>query len=424
MVYQIPPFLMGQAANVDFSPVQNALAQWRQDQRFNAQNALARDKLAEDSRQFNASNALSREHLGIAQRSAARADELAPYNLQQLKVQIDNARASGAREAELFPLMKQARELEIRLNQAKAEGKDTETQMMRSLGLAGEPAPNALAPRPQGPTPQPQPQLQPQSYAPAQADPNFIRTADGVPGQPAPSAEPSAADVIKGMNPAQRAQFGLSFIGKGDAAKVLGDVAEKDKLDKTARGEVEKDLVGLTGTIGRLESIEKRFDPKFLEIPNRAGLAWSALADKFGALPEDQKADLSRYTKFRQTSVQNAALYVKYLSGVAVSEQEFARIMKTLPNAGTGIADGDSPTEFQAKMKESVTQAKMAYARAVYLRNQGFKGKPWEAGVALDDVRGIVDQRGAQLEQELQGKVPPERMGPIIRQRLKQEFGI
>lgn len=421
MVYQVPNFLMGQAAQADFSPVQNALAQVQKAQQFNATNALARDQLAEGRRQFDTSNALAQRRFGLDERSAARADQLAPFHLQQLQVQIANARRSGAQEAELFPLMRQAKELELRLTQAKAEGKDTETQLMRSLGLAGEPAPgpatNPLAPS--------QPQLQPQSYAPGDADPNFIRTADGVPqSAPQPSAEPSAADVIKGMNPAQRAQFGLSFIGKGDAGKVLGEAAEKDRLDKTARGEVEKDLIGLTGTIGRLEAIKKQFDPKFLEIPNRAGLAWSAIADKFGALPDDQKADLTRYTKFRQNAVQNAALYVKYLSGVAVSEQEFARISKTLPNAGTGIADGDSPTEFMSKMDEGIGQAKMAYARANYLRTQGFKGKPWEAGIAIDDMRGIIDQRGGQLEQQLQGRMPPDRIQGAVRQKLKQEFGI
>lgn len=58
MVYQIPPFLMGQAANVDFSPIQNALAQWRQGQQQNVQNALARENL-----NWHRENALSQRQM-------------------------------------------------------------------------------------------------------------------------------------------------------------------------------------------------------------------------------------------------------------------------------------------------------------------------------------------------------------------------
>ena len=205
---------------------------------------------------------------------------------------------------------------------------------------------------------------------------------------------------------------------------MLAEAAKDGRLDKTAQGEVQKDIVGLTNTIGRLESIQRDFDPKFLDVFNRTGMAWAALQDKFGALPEEDKKELGRYTKFRQKSVANAALYVKYLSGVAVSEQEYQRIMTTLPNAGTKIFDGDSPTEFEAKMLETTKQSKQAMARAIYLNTIGFRGKPWEAGVALDDMEKIVDQRATEIEKELQGKVSPNRMDDAVRSQLKREFGI
>ena len=68
MAYVVPNFLMGAAANADFSPVQNALAKYQQAQQFNASNALARDKLAEDARQFNTTNALAQSRFGEDQR--------------------------------------------------------------------------------------------------------------------------------------------------------------------------------------------------------------------------------------------------------------------------------------------------------------------------------------------------------------------
>jgi hypothetical protein len=279
------------------------------------------------------------------------------------------------------------------------------------------------------PAPQPQPQppmLQPQSFGGGpNVDPMLIQTQTaGAGSQPAP---PEMVNTPLGPMPidvAKRRALGLSLAGKGDAGKMLLDEANADKLGKTAQGEVEKELVGLTGTIGRLESLGKRFDPEFLKIPERAGFAWSGLKEKFGSLPPDQKKSLAAYTRFRQTSINNAALYVKYLSGVAVSEQEFQRIMKTLPNAGSGIFDGDSPTEYVSKMQEAIVQSKMAVARAMHLKRNGFKGKPWEAGIALDDMRGIIDQRGDQIEQQLQGRVPPDQMRDVVGKQLKQEFGI
>jgi len=429
MAYQIPQFLMGQTVGADFSPFTNALGAYRDAQKFNAQNALARDKLAEEQRQFGLQNALASRQFGLAARSADRQDQMFPLQMKQLEVTIEQARRQGATDAQLAPLRMQHMQATTELAQAQARAagqKDEVNGAIAGMLRGALPQPGAAP----GPTLQPQSfggggmPMQPQPIADeAISDPALIRT------QAAPQA-PQQSPVVDTplgrmpMDQAQKLGFALGLAGKGDAGKLLMDAANSDKLDKTAKGEVEKDMVGLVGTIGRLESIEKKFDPKFLEIPNRAGMAWGALVDKFGALPDDQKADLTRYTKFRQVAVQNAALYVKYLSGVAVSEQEFARISKTLPNAGTGIADGDSPTEFQAKMKESVSQAKMAYARAHYLTQKGFKGKPWEAGIAIDDVRDLVEQRGAQIERELRGRVLPERMNSVVRQKLKQEFGI
>ena len=274
--------------------------------------------------------------------------------------------------------------------------------------------------------------IQPQSYMPQDGpgtDPNVIRTQTAQPpGLPqAQSAADPVVDTPAGRMPASQAQklgFAFALKGKGEAGKMLAEAAKDGRLDKTAQGEVQKDIVGLTNTIGRLESIQRDFDPKFLDVFNRTGMAWAALQDKFGALPEEDKKELGRYTKFRQKSVANAALYVKYLSGVAVSEQEYQRIMTTLPNAGTKIFDGDSPTEFEAKMLETTKQSKQAMARAIYLNTIGFRGKPWEAGVALDDMEKIVDQRATEIEKELQGKVSPNRMDDAVRSQLKREFGI
>lgn len=392
---------------VDFGPVNNALAAWAKGKQFDQQ-------MTESQRQFNAQNYFAQGRFDLDKQRFAQDQKMAPMKLDLLKAQIDAAKRQGATEAQLAPLKIELMRAQTGLAQAQAGQATAKGAMLNSLFAPPQTQPQAPA---NG--------FQPQSFEGQGSDPMLIPTQAG--GPAVPQEQPDLVPTPFGpmtIEDAQKRAIGLGAAGMGDAGKIFMDAANANKLDKTARGEVEKDLVGLTGTIGRLESISKRFDPKFLNIPERAGMAWAGLQDKFGSLKPETKADLARYTKFRQTSVNNAALYVKYLSGVAVSEQEFARIMKTLPNAGTGIFDGDSPTEFKAKMDEATTQAKMAYARAMYLRTQGFKGKPWEAGVALDDMGDIIRQRGAQLQQELQGRVAPDRMQTTVRQKLKQEFGI
>lgn len=448
---------------LDFSPVTNALAAYQK------QRNSDRD-FAESQRQFDSRNYLAQSQLDLQRQSASREAQAAPLKLDLLRTQIEAAKRSGATEAQLAPLKIELMRAQAGLANAQASAAKQKDELNSAIagmirgavpGAGGTAAPTTPSPA----APQPGvPSVQPQSFngppptnylAPTQAsmnappaaapgsqsnylgggqpgapaDPLLVRTQAGggdappLPPQPGPEMVKTPFGPMT-MEQAQRTGVALGLAGKGDAGKIFMDAANASRLDKTARNEVEKDMVGLTGTIGRLESISKRFDPKFLEIPQRAGMAWAGLQDRFGTLPEEQKADLARFTKFRQTSVQNAALYVKYLSGVAVSEQEFARIMKTLPNAGTGIFDGDSPTEFKAKMDEATTQAKMAYARAMYLRSRGFSGKPWEAGVALDDMGDIIRQRGSQLQQQFQGRMPPDRMKAVVRQKLKQEFGI
>lgn len=74
MAYTVPNFLMGQSVQADFSPIQNALAQYHKNQQFNA-------KLEQDQNQFSAQNALARGQFDLqrqaAERQAAEAQRLA-----------------------------------------------------------------------------------------------------------------------------------------------------------------------------------------------------------------------------------------------------------------------------------------------------------------------------------------------------------
>ena len=255
----------------------------------------------------------------------------------------------------------------------------------------------------------------PQSAPPAgpvrQAQPNLVRTPLG----------PMTKDR------AQRLGFGLAMADKGDAGKIFIDAANQNALDKGSATENDKNELAATSQMAVLDDIKNSFDTSYLNIPNRFKLWGTSLMDKFGSLSEDDQKDLAGYTRFRQTAWQNLNTVLKQLSGTAVTENEMKRQLETQPNAGTGIADGDSPTEFATKVRGQMAFAQSAIARARWLRNQGFTGAPWEAGVPIEAMPSLIKKRGDELYQQYQQanpKADPQTLKGAVQRNLKQEFGI
>lgn len=176
-----------------------------------------------------------------------------------------------------------------------------------------------------------------------------------------------------------------------------------------------------------LDDIKNSFDSSYLNIPNRFRLWGTALKDNFGTLSEKDQQDLAGYTRFRQTTWQNLNTVLKQLSGTAVTENEMKRQLEVQPNAGTGVADGDSPTEFATKVRGQMAFAQSAIARARWLRKQGFTGAPWEAGVPVEAMPSLIKKRGDELLEQYQQQNPkadPSALKSAVKRDLKQEFGI
>jgi hypothetical protein len=276
--------------------------------------------------------------------------------------------------------------------------------------------------------------VQPQSFEGQPTMPGVVLASDSstIPGAP-PQAQPPQPDMVDTpigrMTPdrAKSAGFALSLAGKDAAGKALMDAGSSVSLGKAGQGQNDKEELGAVGQLATLNAIKKSADPKFLTIPNRVGYAWNALKDKFGVLDPQSKADLSAYTQFRQNAWHNLNRVLKDLSGTAVTENEMQRQLLDLPNPGKGIGDGDSPTEFDAKLKNSIAFQTSAIARARWLRTKGFTGKPWEAGVSIEDMPAIINQRGAEIEDQFKQSHPnatPMQLQQATTRQIKQEFGI
>jgi hypothetical protein len=414
--------------------VSNALGQYyqrglqnrkiEQDQRqFEAQNLLARDQFGELKRQFGMSNA-------IAQRTADRADTLAPGQLEVQKMQIAQAMSQARSEAEMHPLIMELKRTELELARAKATGKDAETQRFNQL--FGDPPQPQAAPPPQQ-QPGYTPGVRPQSFqgvppqpmapmpvvdtagarnplAPQQDDASLILTQEAAPQAPPqpqaqPNAPPSVRDIVKNMTPAQQAQLMLSWTGKGDAAKVIGEAANVQQLGKETRNKIDEQEMKAVNATGRLKQIMSGYKDEWLTWEGQFKQYGAALLDKSGALRSkmspEQVQSLEEYSGFMRDVNENLTQGITEATGAAMGVEEAKRIMKGIPNPD------DSPTQFKSKAVSSFRALEMSQQRTQFLRQHGFKGNgdAAEARMPLGQFDKLLkDSRG--LYQQLKSSNP------------------
>ena len=119
--------------------------------------------------------------------------------------------------------------------------------------------------------------------------------------------------------------------------------------------------------------------------------------------------------------VDNLNQYVKDVTGAAMTEAEAKRIIQGMPNAGTGVFDGDSPTQFKSKLDAAVKRLGMANARYTYAQKTG---KAWSA-IGLHEMDGIIQRKTDELQGQFQRQgLQGGELRNAVKQSLKQEFGI
>lgn len=207
----------------------------------------------------------------------------------------------------------------------------------------------------------------------------------------------------------------------------------RGKLTTGTKTKLEENLSGLVNMRGNLAQVAGQFKPEFLQVSNQAQQWWNAVRDKTGIekfkLDPEEKSKLTEFAKFRSSSIGVLNARLKELSGAAVTESEYRRIAAELPNPGTGIADGDSPTQFKAKMDSVLRMANLGIARTHYLVRNGFSGSVEEAEkqMPLDAVPQKMNEVGNQILQELKIKNPgvaDDKLIPQARQEVAKQFGI
>lgn len=474
---QLPGYNFGNAL-IDFSPVANALSDIQKQRNFTQQMGMDQQKLDMEKE----SHALQKQNMQRqwSQQDAERAgnEAFAIQNMQgpakgiawqrYLKTYGDGNHTPEELDPNTGPAIAAAHagkyidQMKQQMGQLEMQKTRAEIKALGQKDAVSEYMMKMLMEPDQGAA-QPTSPIQPQSFqgapqrpmlqnisnqTPVQPrDPNVIRVADdgadaqAEQPQDTGATNPGAVYSMPGgemvntpfgqmtRDKARKVAAAVALKGNAALSKMLMDAATGGggQLSKAATTQIDKDEIAATNSIATLDSIKKSYDAKYLNIPNRIKLWGKDLTAKFTTLSPEDQADLKGYAQFRQSAWHNLNRVLKDLSGTAVTENEMQRQLLDLPNPGKGIADGDSPPDFEAKLKGAITFQRSAIARARYLRSQGFTGKPWEAGLALEDIPALIDKRGSEIEQQLRQANPdadPMSIQKATRSAIKQEFGI
>ncbi len=143
------------------------------------------------------------------------------------------------------------------------------------------------------------------------------------------------------------------------------------ELTKATLNTLQDEVISTSENIARLSQINATFDERFLQLGTRLQEFGGRIKDFLGRATPEDKALIAEFQDFKATALDNLNATLNQLSGAAVSPQEFERISKALPNPGTGLFDGDSPTQFMAKLRRAIRDVKLARARANFILSGG-----------------------------------------------------
>jgi hypothetical protein len=210
---------------------------------------------------------------------------------------------------------------------------------------------------------------------------------------------------------------------KSGAGDIINYPAGAVPLGKEGANAVDKAILNTGDRLTRLNRIETSYDPKFLETKFRSAQEFRALGEKLGLnkLTPEQKQQLSNYTQFTQDSIRELNAYIVEVTGAAMGTGEEAdRIKKGMPNVGSGLLDGDSPTQFASKLSNTLKDLRTMEARLQYIKSNGLK----VIDVPLDRMPEIMRQREQALITSLGLDVRNPQDKAVLKSRLATEFGL
>lgn len=190
----------------------------------------------------------------------------------------------------------------------------------------------------------------------------------------------------------------------------------------TTQNKIDEALLSSGSRLQRLNQIEQTYRPEFLQTKFRVAQNLVGLGEKLGREPSVQeRQNLEAYSRFRQEAVRQLNEYINEMTGAAVGQgEEAARLKSGVPNPGSGLFDGDSPTEFLSKMNNSIRDLRLVEARLQYIKTKGFNIQD----VSLNEMPNIMRKRKDEIIKSFDLDEAKVEDREILKNRLATEFGL
>lgn len=213
---------------------------------------------------------------------------------------------------------------------------------------------------------------------------------------------------------------------RSGAGGASGKPANPAGLAQPTINALEETAVTAGNALARIDQVTRGFKPEYQVWGTRGAAWWSAVKEKAGAnLPEADRQALTEFSQYRRDSIALLNQTIKDITGAAMSNAEAGRITAQVPNPGSGVFDGDSPTEFKAKLEGVAKDTRSAILRANWARAKGVD--PLKTGVELSEVPALINRRGDEIASEVKAANPQldaQGVRQLVRQRLGREFGM
>ena len=216
--------------------------------------------------------------------------------------------------------------------------------------------------------------------------------------------------------------------GQGGFEMLTGDMAGGGGgMTKSTETGLEQTIIQGRDSLALINGLSSEFKPEYQQLGTRWNSMYSNAKDKLGLpLDEATKSQLSQYSSYQQKGAELLNKTIRDLTGATVGVQEAPRLLLQVPVAGQGLLDGDGPTRFQAKMKSVTDSITASIARAEYARANGLTKKQ-QFAIPLDTVPQMINAKGDQYRSDIlraQPNIPPEQLTEMVKNRLRQEFGL
>lgn len=207
------------------------------------------------------------------------------------------------------------------------------------------------------------------------------------PDAPPPPAPYAALGISRPVRVAQAAPEQAPPPPKAIDAMGSGDMQDYDRPSGNSKAahDIQGDLLDAEKQYDKLRYIQNLYSPEMLD-KNKILKNWMAnqkdawgghgvVGAVLGKASADEKAELEKYSAWRQAALGAINDYIHDMTGAQLGEGEAKRLIASQPNPGigtmNGMFDADSPTAYQAKLSAQMKYLRRAITRATFYSKIG-----------------------------------------------------